>query len=918
MGDTIGEKTALGRNLDFRPMLDVLPVAAYLCDPQGLITHFNRRAVQLWGREPKLLDPVDRFCGSFRLFSPDGAAIAHDQCWMAQALRDGSADVEREIVVERPDGSRRLVIAHANPFWDSEGQLSGAINVLMDVTEQRSAEAARLETEQRFASFMRYLPAAAWIKDAAGRYAHANDYAQKIFGTPLDELKGRTDLEVFPPNTASAFRENDQHVFESGQAVRRIELLEHDGDGMHESIVTKFPILDESGAIAAVGGVAIDVTEQRRAIEALRESEARYRRLAELLPVGVYTCRAPEGTITYYNKEATRIWGRTPAEGDTDERFCGSYRLFQPDGAFLPHDACPMAVTLRDGSEFRNEEVIVERPDGSRATVRVNIDPIRDADGKVVGAVNVFHDTTALRDAQRKITEEKDNLQTLLETLPVAVMIAHDRDCRRISGNPAAEHLLRTQAGGNLSKSAPPSEQPDHFRVLKQGKIVLPDELPVQRAAKGEAIRDEEIDLEFNDGALIHATVSARPLLDAMGSSRGAVAAMLDITDLKNAEKALKEADRRKDEFLATLGHELRNPLAPIRMGLEIMKMAGDDRQKLQRTRDMMVRQTEQLITLVDDLLDVSRITRGKIELQKRPVKLTEVIQHAVEASRPWVEEAGHQMTVDAPEEGTLIEGDPNRLTQILSNLLNNACKYTPHGGRIWLTARRQGREAVVSVQDNGVGLPPDTAGRIFDMFTQLETPRGVQQSGLGIGLTLVRQLVEMHGGVVEVHSEGADRGTKFTIRLPVLAGASGEDDAAEAAVEANPAQRRVLVVDDNKAAADSLSMVMHELGHEVRTAYDGAQAVVVAAEFRPHVMMMDLGMPNMDGYEAARRIRQEPWGEGLLLVAVSGWSQEQHKSRATEAGFDHHVVKPIEAADIRRMLARSAEAAGQGASKAM
>jgi signal transduction histidine kinase len=500
--------------------------------------------------------------------------------------------------------------------------------------------------------------------------------------------------------------------------------------------------------------------------------------------VGVYTCQAPEGAITYYNKEATRIWGRAPAEGDRDERFCGSPRLFQPDGAFLPHDACPMAVTLRDGSEFRNEEVIVERADGSRATVRLNIDPIRDAQGRVVGAVNVFHDTSALTEAQRKIGEEKDNLQTLLETLPIAVMIAHDRECRRISGNPSAEQLLRMAPGGNISKSAPADEQPLHFRILRQGRLVEPENLPVQRAARGEAIRDEEIDLEFDGGAVIHATVSARPLLDGMGVPRGAVAAMLDITDLKNAEKALKQADRRKDEFLATLGHELRNPLAPIRMGLEIMKMAADNREQMQRTREMMVRQTEQLIALVDELLDVSRITRGKIELQKRPVKLADVIQHAVEASRPWVEEAGHELTVDAPDEGTHIDGDPNRLTQILSNLLNNACKYTPNGGRISLTARRKGGEAVVSVKDNGVGLQAETAGRIFEMFAQLDAPPGVQKSGLGIGLTLVKQLVEMHGGRVEAYSAGAGLGSELTVRLPILAEASDEQAAPEPEIE--------------------------------------------------------------------------------------------------------------------------------------
>ena len=910
MGESIEQRIVLGRGFDFRPLLDMLPVPAYACDVQGLITHFNRRAAQLWHREPKLNDPADRYCGALRLLSPDGAALPHEECWMALALRDGSEYTEREVIMEQPSGRRRVAVMTATPFWDEEGRLCGAISILVDVTDLKAAEQAKAETDRRFSSFMRHLPAAAWIKDLDGRYSYANDHAQKVFRMPLDELRGKTDLEVFSSATAMAFRQNDKQVHETLEAAQMIELLERGDGGVHESFVTKFPIFSGVGALSAVGGLAIDVTEQRRATRALRESEERYRRLTELLPVGVYTCRAPEGTITFYNPEAARLWGRMPAEGDTEERFCGSYRLFRPDGSVMPLDVCPMAVTLREGSEFRNEEAILERPDGSRVAVRVNVDPILDPEGQIVGAVNVFYDITDLSDAQRKLSQEKGNLETLLQTLPIGVMIAHDRECNRISGNPAAERLLRMEAGGNISKTAPLGEQPLHFRILKRGQLILPEELPMQRAAKGEAIREEDIDLEFDDSAVIHALVSASPLLDAMGDTHGAVAALLDITDLKNAENALKEADRRKDEFLATLAHELRNPLAPIRMGLEILRMAGDDRAKQERTREMMVRQTEQLITLVDELLDVSRITRGKIELQKRPVELAEVIKQALEASSPWIEEAAHELIVDAPVEGTWIAGDLGRLAQILANLLNNACKYTPRSGRIWLTARLRGEEDVVlSVKDNGVGLPIGEAARVFDMFVQLETPRGVQRSGLGIGLTLVKQLVEMHGGEIEVHSEGIGRGSEFVVRLPVVDEPLGETSG-EPMAEEHPGERRVLVVDDNRAAADSLSTVIDQLGHEVQTAYDGDEAVAMAAAFRPDVMMMDLSMPNMDGFEAARRIRLEPWSKDLVLVAVTGWGQDQHKSRVMEAGFDHHLVKPIGAADIQRILAKS-EASG-------
>ncbi len=894
--------------VDSRRILDVLPVAVYVCDADGLITYFNRQAVQLWGREPKLHDPDDRYCGSIRLYSADGLAVTHDKCWMALALRDGKEYVDRKIVIERPNGQRRLGIVRVYPIKNGDGQVNGAINIIADITDRQEAEDAKRESEQRFTSFMQHLPAAAWIKDAQGRYLYANDYAQNIFGVPLNELRGKTDPEVFPLDTASTFQENDRQVKDSRSVVRNVETLEHAGDGIHESIVTKFPIFDEDDLVAAIGGVAIDVTEQRRATVALRESEARFRLLAELLPVGLYTCAAPGGVITYYNKAAARIWGCEPSTGPDGNRFCGSFRLFRPNGEFLPHDQCPMADAIRDGLEFRNEEVIVEQPGGSRCTILVNIDPLRETSGRIVGAVNVFVDITKLREAQRRVAKEKDNLRTLLKTLPVPVLTAHDAQCRHISGNPAAERLLRMGKGGNFSKSAPAGEIPQHFRLSKNGRVLAPEELPVQRAARGEKIRNDELDFEFDDGTVVHALMSASPLRDATGALRGAVAAALDVTQSKNAEASLKEGARRTDEFLATLGHELRNPLAPIRMGLELIKLAGNDSAAVQRTREMMERQTDQLIALVDELLDVSRISRGRVELQKCPVKLADVIQHAVETARPWIEEAGHVLTIDAPNEGTRIDGDQNRLAQTLSNLLNNACKYTPSPGRIRLTARRQGSHAIVSVEDNGVGLAGDAAGQVFEMFRQLDPPPGVPRSGLGIGLTLVKQLVEMHGGTVQAHSDGAGLGSRFTVQLPVLSEAlSGEDDQRPPVQEEDSSKRRrVIVADDNKAAAEGLSLVIGQLGHDVRTAYDGSQALQIAAEFRPDVILMDLSMPVMDGYEAARRIREEPWGKTLLLVAVSGWSQKQHKSRAAEVGFDHHLVKPIAVPDMRRMLSKS------------
>jgi PAS domain S-box-containing protein len=396
------------------------------------------------------------------------------------------------------------------------------------------------------------------------------------------------------------------------------------------------------------------------------------------------------------------------------------------------------------------------------------------------------------------------------------------------------------------------------------------------------------------------------PVRGADGAITAWHGASLDIQEQKSAEETLREADRRKDEFLATLSHELRNPLAPISMGLEILKSYRSDPGKIEDTRAMMERQTRQLIRLVDDLLDVSRITRGKLELRRSIVKLSDVISSAVEASQVFIAEGGHQLTVSLPEDPLYVDADPNRLAQVVSNLVNNAAKYTPKGGSVHLSAIREGEKVVtLSVADTGVGIPPEMLESIFEMFSQGEGSSRTSTSGLGIGLTLVKSLVQLHGGSIEARSAGPNKGSEFRVRLPIVAPPREPRPAPAPPEEAEiKTNRRVLVVDDNQTAAAMLGMVVTMLGNEVRTAHDGQQAIDIAAEYLPEIVFMDLGMPNVDGYEAAREIRKQAWGKTTLLVALTGWGQEEHKRQTKEAGFDHHLVKPGEFADLQRLFA--------------
>jgi PAS domain S-box-containing protein len=379
-----------------------------------------------------------------------------------------------------------------------------------------------------------------------------------------------------------------------------------------------------------------------------------------------------------------------------------------------------------------------------------------------------------------------------------------------------------------------------------------------------------------------------------------------DITARKAAEQALQDADRRKDEFLATLAHELRNPLAPIRNALELLNRAGNDPAVFADTREMMERQLGHIVRLVDDLLDVSRITSGKMQLRKEQVDLAAVVNSAVEACRPNADDMGHQLTVSLPPQPLMLNADRTRLAQLFSNLLNNAVKYTPWGGHIWLTAERQGSQLSVSVRDTGIGISREHLPRVFEMFSQAAPALERSQGGLGIGLALAHGLVELHGGTIEARSDGIGKGSEFLVILPI--------DAAEQMtrlerkpreVTKRPSREcRILIVDDNRDSADSLQRLLRLEGHETQLAFDGLEAVQTAAAFRPQVVLLDIGLPKMNGYEVAKRIRQHDWGRSMVLIALTGWGQEEDKNRAFEAGFDHHLTKPVDPSALDRLLA--------------
>jgi PAS domain S-box-containing protein len=519
--------------------------------------------------------------------------------------------------------------------------------------------------------------------------------------------------------------------------------------------------------------------------------------------------------------------------------------------------------------------------------------------------------SAALRESAQQLLNHHHWLEGVLNLMPAPLLLIEPVTARVLFANRAAHEM----AGGSFPLGRPAEEYHLVYNCTDAaGRRLSNDEMPGVRVARGERLDGFEIDWHTPGGRrslLVHADT-----LPAMhGLPATCVVAFQDVSHLKRVEAELRESHRRKDEFLATLAHELRNPLAPIRNALAVLRLAGNDPARRDEARAMMERQVRQMVRLIDDLLDISRITRGKIALRRERVALAEVVRSAVESSRPLIDRAGHALTVTLPPGPVVLDADPTRLAQVLLNLLNNAAKYTEPGGRIWLTAAAVAGEAgsppatlEIRVRDTGVGIPKEMLPQVFEMFTQVDRSLERAQGGLGIGLSLVRGLVELHGGTVEAHSEGPGRGSEFVVRLPLPPQVPAETRAPSAPAGGNGSagRRRVLVVDDNTDAARSLAHLLGILGYQARAAHDGTAALAEAATFRPDVVLLDIGMPGMSGYELARRLRRLPGVSGALLVALTGWGQDEDRRRSREAGIDFHLVKPVDVAALQQLLAES------------
>lgn len=860
---------------------------------------------------------------------PDDQPLAR-QRWSEAVGRQTAYECEYRL--RGADGSYRWTLARGVPVRGEDGSVREWVGTNTDITERKQAEQARAEEARQFEVLFDQAVDGIFLADVEGRYLDVNPAGCQMLGCARTDIVGRTIADLVAADEVPRIAP-EVAKFEGGAIATSVwRLRRKDGSFIVGEVVGRQ--LPDGRLLAIVR----DITERQRTLQL----EASQRRTLELI-----ARNAPVETVC---EAVVRM-----VEDQTDSGMVASILLLDADGVHLRHGAAPnlpeayirgidgVAIGPSVGScgtaAYRQQPVYVADiasdplwtdfadlalSHGLRACWST---PILSSGGRLLGTLAMYYpevrqpNTDDLRlvdtatrtaaiaierqQAEDALRESDERFRTLADNIPQLAWIAD-------AGTDGQVHWFNRNwfeyTGTTLEQVRGSGwhvvHHPDHAeRVIR--KFVH----HVQQGLDWE----DTFPLRRHDGEYRWFLSRMKCIRDESGTVVRIFGTNTDVTQQRELEDELRrltddlsEADRRKDEFLATLAHELRNPLAPIRTGLQLMRMAGGSPETRERAGAMMERQLTQLVRLVDDLMDVSRVSRGKIELRRERVLLATVVESAVETSRPQIEAMGHDLTVTLPTHPVLLDADLTRLAQVVMNLLNNAAKYSNRGGQIWLTAEQQHDEIAIAVRDTGIGIPADQLPRVFELFTQVDHDVDRAHGGLGIGLSLVKRLVEMHGGSVEARSDGPGTGAEFIVRLPVAANAPVPEPGDHAAALPGPVptpSRRILVVDDNRDGADSLALLLEGLGHDICTAYDGKEALDVAERFRPDVVLLDLGLPKLDGYETCRRLQAQPWGRTAIRIALTGWGQDDDRRRSREAGFHHHMVKPVDLATLVRLL---------------
>jgi PAS domain S-box-containing protein len=875
--------------------------AVITTDVAGRITSMNPAAESLTGWTQR--DAAGRpFDAVFRMVNETTREPVENPA--IRALRHGIVTgLADHTVLIRKDGGECAIDDSAAPIVDGQGRVSGCVLIFRDVTNPRQVEqdkTRQLLTARLLGSIVESSDDAIISKSLDGVIQSWNAAAERLFGHPAERAIGQHISLVIPPERLA---EEDQ-IITSLKAGHRIEHFETErvrSDGRRLLVsLTISPIKDDEGRVIGASKIVRDVTRQRQAEQRERqlmaETAAANAKFHAFFDQGALFAAITDvhGTVLETNRFSCEDCGYTREQIVGRPFWQGPWWTSSP---LLSQQVAAAAAQAAGGAVVR-VEVPYLLADGGERIADFTIQPITDDTGRVR-----FLAPTGIDITDRKRAEaDREKFVTLIENSTDFIGIC-DLDGTPFFVNRAGLEMVGLE---NIEQAR---QTPVASFFFPEDRSRVMDEFFPLVSQHGHG----EIEIRFRHFKTGEARWMAYKVLtlpDADGRTVAYATVSQDVTDRKQMDDNLRrlaldlsEADRRKNEFLAMLAHELRNPLAPISNAARALRLGGGDAAP-QSASEMLERQVGQMARLVDDLLDMSRITRGKIELRKERVELAPIVEQAVEAVRAQYKSMNHELTVSLPPQPLPLDADPARLTQVVANLLNNACKFTDRGGRVSLHVEEENGLVAIRVRDSGIGIAAEHLPRLFDMFTQVDTSLERSRDGLGIGLTLVKTLVEMHGGTVAVRSEGVGHGSEFTVRLPIatLPAVATSRPVAQEPVSSIP--RRILIVDDNEDGAESLAMLLELAGHETHQAHDGVSAIEAADRIRPDVVLLDIGLPGLNGYEVCRRIRSEPWGKDLVLVALTGWGQDEDRQQSRNAGFDEHMVKPVDHDVLQSFLA--------------
>jgi PAS domain S-box-containing protein len=888
------------------------------CDANGRLTFFNRATRTFHGMSESRILP-EQWSAHYNLFRPDGvtplplADIPLFRALSGENVRDA------EMVIAPCNGQRCTVLASGGPLLDSNGQKIGAVVSMHDITALRATEhvnhallreQARHEAtevaselirmnEQRFRLLATTVSQIVWIANARGELVESPSWTP-FTGQPPEEWKGDGWLKMVHPDDREALVAQWTEALASGALFESEHRLLHH-DGRYRWVTGRAaPVIDGNGAIREWVGIDFDITHQKRAEQDLLDARLRLEAALMAADIGTWNFDLIANLI-YADANMLQLYGLTDEDQDgvAPEYF---FKAIHPDDVERVRERLETAIA--SGKSYQDSYRIC-LPGGRIRYVHVRGKVSFADDGTPLWLPGVALDVTTLNEVEEGLRRREERYRALFNSIDegfyIIELIFDDAgkavDYRFLEANPAAERLngLTDVVGKTL-------------RELVGAPKMSWIETYAKAISTGQAVRFTD----HSDSLNRWYDISVTRLGD--GSDHQVALLFDDITERKQNEEELRrlaadlsQSNQRQREFLATLAHELRNPLAPIRAGLDLMEASPNNPATITRVREIMRRQVDHLVHLVNDLLDIARITSGKIELKLEPALLKDIVLSAIETTLPAMEAKHHDFQFSVPDEPIRLVADANRLAQVIGNLLTNAAKYTPESGRIALDVRREGTEAVITVTDNGIGIPASELPAVFDMFSQASHSKAHAQGGLGIGLSLVKRLTEKHGGRVSATSAGPMQGSTFTVRLPIAAHLDADSTdrvSAGPAATGSTQALRILVVDDNRDAATLLAQMLALSGHEVDVAHDGESGLEAATRFTPHIAMLDLGMPGMNGYELARALRGMPRLDRTVLLALTGWGAEEERQRTRAAGFEYHLTKPVDFETLLKLIA--------------